>query len=233
MKRRFVFSLRALLACVLLVGLVTVVLSQYFREVQVAGQIQQAGGAIIWDGRRDVWEWNTPWQRVAGIYFTGSQTVNADTLALIAQLAKPRGVGLAMTSVDDQALAMLRNATTITNLDLTGTAITDSGIKHLHELKRIRHLKLDHTQVSYREIERLLKRLPRLRPDFTSQLARRRCQERGGIILRQPNGAIVVIVADEATREDVTQHARWIPAEVAVREDMHQDWDEPRQWESR
>jgi hypothetical protein len=49
------------------------------------------------------------------------------------------------------------------SLDLRKTSVSDAGLRHLHELKRLREIYLDRTEISDRGADDLQQALPQLR----------------------------------------------------------------------
>jgi len=157
-RRRFQFSLRTLIAFVLVVGTACGLLGRMVREVWLekiaVGELRKFGASVQY--------WQEEEQRasrwlagllgadcppVVAVQLTGARVTDAAAghLAALTELQK---LGLGHTSATDDGLKHLSQLTKLQTLDLGHTAVTDDGLKHLGRLTRLQTLDLGHTQIA-------------------------------------------------------------------------------------
>jgi Leucine Rich Repeat (LRR) protein len=77
-----------------------------------------------------------------------------------------RGLDLSGTQVTDAGLKELKELKRLQTLDLSSTKVIDARLKELKQLKRLQTLNLFNTQVTYIGINDLLESLPIIRGNY-------------------------------------------------------------------
>jgi internalin A len=146
--RRFLrFSVRGMIVAVLVIGgwLGWIVRSARIQREAVSA-IQHAGGSVMYDWGRSNGKlipggepWAPKWlvERIGRDYFGH---VAAVTLS---------------GSVGDEVMAHVGGLTSLSQLDLSNTDVTDVGLRHLSGLTKLTDLNLDYTRVTHVGLEHL------------------------------------------------------------------------------
>lgn len=84
-----------------------------------------------------------------------------EDLIHLKKLTQLKNLDLSYSSITDEAIPIINELTSIQVLNLTGTQISDKGLKML-SLPKLYYLELNHTNISNDGLARLEKRCPRL-----------------------------------------------------------------------
>jgi len=173
-RRRWTFSLKALLALPVVVIVGLGIANLRWRPVEYATRDELLSNA----------GWASNGNGALGLY--GERDVSADdALGLLSRLGQPRDLDLANkqvtdvglghltemtglrvlvlsgTKVSDAGLIKLKGLSELTSLDLRDTGITDAGLQNLKGLANLGELYLGGTKVTDAGVEDIQKALPR------------------------------------------------------------------------
>jgi Leucine rich repeat len=156
--QKFQFSLRALLASIIVVSLelswITHERQRVEREHYAVKSLESMGGSFLFHTEN-------PRHWILRPAFLGDEgygnarslvlverAIGPSQLAPIGNLARLEYVDVSKTNITDADLVHFKGLRQLDYLDLSGTAITDAGIKHLQPLSRLRRLDLSGTKVT-------------------------------------------------------------------------------------
>ena len=160
-KRRWLqFSLRTLLAAVLVVAVLMAVWRVHAqKQLYVLALVQRLGGDVTYSYQRK--GLSSPpgpeWLRklMGDEYFLtvdgvaiGSQYLTDDDLTVFQDLTRLRVLRLSNGQLTDRGLEKLTNLSNLTDLDLNFTLISDAGMPHLSRLTNLKELSLKSTNVT-------------------------------------------------------------------------------------
>jgi hypothetical protein len=175
-RRRFQYSLRTLLALMVLVAAgmswFSVRLQQAHAQQRAVETIRTLGGVVEYDhefNRAGKWRPNAQlpgaaWMRdLLGLdFFSGvwnvsfyEPRVSDAELECLKGLKRLRKLQLAGTKITDAGLDHVKDMTELQSLGLAGTNVTDAGLKHLERLHGLQVLGLGETNVTDAGLEHL------------------------------------------------------------------------------
>src|SRR5262249_30428314 len=132
------------------------------RQSRAAAELQKLGGTVLWSWRLDdamlkkqLPQGAAPYRYVpgdsfvSGVYLTHCDSNKLDEkLTNLESLRGTRSLALTGTRVTDVGLKHLRPLGSLENLDLGDTPITDAGLRNLATLKNLKFLNLGGTHVT-------------------------------------------------------------------------------------
>ncbi|MCE9527078.1 MAG: hypothetical protein K8R36_13605 [Planctomycetales bacterium] len=168
-RRWYQFSLRSLLAAMVLASIVSAWLAHERNEVrkrqEAIAAIEEQGGHVLYN---NAYAFRPRWlQLLLGDDSEGEVEVasvgdNATDAGLVhlASLTKLRGLYCDNRKITDAGLVHLAGLTNLEMVDLMYTRVSDAGLAHLTGLRKLTFLQLDETQVTDQGVRELKRSLP-------------------------------------------------------------------------
>jgi len=178
-RRRFRFSLRTMLAVVVLLSLplgwFALKMREAERQRRAVEAIRKAGGLVVYDYEMERLESRLQpdppgpeWLRkLVGedlfwsvVFVHPSSTFADDDMPHLTELTKLETLHLSLTQVTDAGLKHLQALRNVTFVDLRSTQVTDAGLENLTGMTNLGTLYLSDTHVTQEGIKELGKALP-------------------------------------------------------------------------